>query len=190
MPVSVIPFRMPEPVELPAYFVDDVRRRPAAEAIARGMELLLEFDVAETLVCEWVDDAGRLTLGGVVSRDPARALELRGLLEREAYYGQPLTEAPYSLAGQAYAQASTLLLMGQVGAGEAGPVPAALVQFLLEGKPAGGVGFLYVLGLTGHDGRPLGALSLLRPAAAGPLNHEQPRIAEAFRRLLSSVLER
>ena len=39
-----------------------------------------------------------------------------------------------------------------------------------------------------RDSRPLGALTLVRPASEGPLNHEQPNITEAMRRLLSEIL--
>jgi len=35
----------------------------------------------------------------------------------------------------------------------------------------------------------LGTLTLVRPAADGPLNHEQPNISEAMRQELSGILD-
>ena len=77
--------------------------------------------------------------------------------------------------------------MGQQAAGEEPGLPPALAAHLLP-EGAGNVGFLYVLTLAAADSRPLGALTLVRPASEGPLNHEQPNITEAMRRLLSEIL--
>ena len=45
-----------------------------------------------------------------------------------------------------------------------------------------------VLTMASDDGSPLGALTLVRPQASGPLNHEQPNITEGLRRVLCGIL--
>ena len=79
--------------------------------------------------------------------------------------------------------------MGQVSAEEENPLPAGVIKFLLEGAESGMIGFSYVLPLKGSSGQLLGALTLIRSAASGPLNHEQPNICEAMRRELCQMLE-
>ncbi len=187
MPVNAIPFRMPAPVEIPAHLVSMLRQLPADQAAQRAMELLLQIEAAEILIFEKVDRDGRLELGGVVCQDAAQAGPVRGLLAGEVHYGQPLSAA--SLAGRALAQGSALLVMGQANAGEESPVPPCLQQLLLQRGAGGNIGFVYVLPLGGGALPPRGALTLVRGAAAGPLNHEQPGLAEGMRLVLAGILE-
>ena len=188
MPVSVIPFNMPDPMEIPPHLVDMLKALPSDEAVMdKAMELLTSIEAAETMIYERVDENGVLGLGGVSSTDPRRAAELKHRLAAETFYNQPLENDGESLAAQAFASNSPLLVMGQVAAGEEVPLPAVLKDFLLGGE-SGNIGFLYVLTLTGADERPLGALTLVRPAATGPLNHEQPNITEGLRQVLNAIL--
>lgn len=188
MPVSVIPFNMPDPMEIPPHLVDMLKALPSDEAVMdKAMELLAGIEAAETMIYERVDENGVLGLGGVCSTDPGRAAELKQRLAAETFYNQPLENDGKSLAAQAFANNSPLLVMGQVAAGEEAPLPAVLKDFLLDGE-SGNIGFLYVLTLSGADQRPLGALTLVRPAATGPLNHEQPNITEGLRQVLSAIL--
>tara|TARA_Y100000588_G_scaffold240471_1_gene254232 strand:+ start:288 stop:860 length:573 start_codon:yes stop_codon:yes gene_type:complete len=189
MPVSVIPFNMPEPMEIPAHLVDMLKALPSDEVVMdKAMELLAGIEAAEIMIYERVDENGILGLGGVYCSDVGRAAELRERLAAESFYNQPLNSGDEALAAQAFANNSPLLIMGQVEAGETISLPAALTNFLLGGE-SGNIGFLYVLTLSGADQRPLGALTLVRPMATGPLNHEQPNIAEGLRRQLNAILE-
>jgi len=189
MAVSVIPFNMPEPMEIPEHVIQMLREMPGDAAVGRAMELLMQIDVAETMIYERIDADGNLGLGSVVSVDDDRAGELKVLLEKEEFVGQPLSEAGNSLAGKAFVSQSALLVLGQVEADAESPLPTGLKSFLLEGAQSGNIGFIYVLPLTGQDNRPLGFLTLIRPSATGPLNHEQPNITERVRRELSAILE-
>ena len=186
MPVSVIPFRMPEPALIPEHIAGQLRQMPALEAVRRGLELLMQIEVAHVMVWERIDEEGRLRLQEVLSREGSPE-ELKERLASEPFYGEPLKGAASGLAGQALETGQSLLVMGQQAAGEDSGLPPALASHLLPAG-AGNVGFLYVLTLVAEDGRPLGALTLVRPASEGPLNHEQPNITEAMRRLLSEIL--
>ncbi|MDP6019580.1 MAG: hypothetical protein QGI32_26115, partial [Candidatus Latescibacteria bacterium] len=65
------------------------------------MELLIQVDVAETMVYERIDERGVLELGHVLSSDGRKAGELRAHLEEEEFVGRTLSEAGESLAGKA-----------------------------------------------------------------------------------------
>ena len=186
MPVSVIPFRMPEPALIPEHISGNLRQMPAPQAMRRGMELLMQIEVAHLMLWERVDGDGRLHLQEVLSREGSPE-EIHQRLAVEPFYGQPLAGAASGLAGRAFEAGQALLVMGQQAPGEEPELPAALASHLLP-DGAGNVGFLYVLTLAAEDGPPLGALTLMRPASEGPLNHEQPNITEAMRRLLSEIL--
>lgn len=186
MPVSLIPFKMPAPLEIPAHLVAALRQLPPGEAMRRGMELLLQIDAAEVILYERLDRSGRLELGGVVCRDSSRTEAVQELLRQEEFYGKPPSAEGRSLAGAALAQGSALLVMGQAQPGEEAPLPARLREWLLA--TGGSVGFVYVLPLAGQDKNPLGALTLIRPATAGPLNHDQPGLVEGMRQVLSRML--
>ena len=188
MAVSIISFKMPDPMEIPDHIADGLRQMPADEAVKKGAGLLLDIDAAETIIYERVDEEGHLQMRAVVTRQ-GRGEELGEQLRQQEFYGKPLTEEGNSLAGAAFARKSSLLIMGQAVAGEEPPLPTGLAQHLLGGSGNGNVGFMYVLTLAGADDHPLGALTLLRPQATGPLNHEQPNITEGLRRVLCGILE-
>ncbi|MCY3735747.1 MAG: hypothetical protein OXG13_05060 [Gemmatimonadaceae bacterium] len=186
MAVSVIPFQMPEPAAIPEHITGHLRQMPAEAAMRRGMELLMQIEVAHLMLWERVDGEGRLHLQEVLSKEGSPE-QIRERLSAEPFYGQPVIEAASGLAGRAFEAGQPLLIMGQQAAGEEPELPPALAAHLLP-EGAGNVGFLYVLTLADGDGPPLGALTLVRPASEGPLNHEQPNITEAMRRLLSQIL--
>lgn len=71
-------------------------------------------------------------------------------------------------------------MMGELEAAEPGPFPPAFAGYLLDGAPRANVGFLYVFPLVDATGKAHGALALHRRLAAGPLNHDQPAIAQAL----------
>ena len=187
MAVMVIPFSMPEPMEIPEHIIASLRAMAPDEAVHKSMELLAQIDAAELLVYDKVVD-DRLELGSVYAKSTNGA-ELEQKLKSETCYGQPLDAG--SLTGSAFAQGSALLVMGQVeGDGEqAGPFPRVLREAVLGGASNGDVGFNYVLTFQAHDGRALGALTLMRPHGSGPLNHEQPNVTEGLRRLLGDILQ-
>ena len=176
MPVSIIPFNMPDPAEIPPHIIDSLKAMPPDEAIAKGMELLLQIEAADTIVYERLNTEGTAELGHVAG---AGADILRGSLEQDG---------AHTFAEQEGAATSALLIMGQAAADEESALPNGAVQFMLEGAASGMLGFNYVLPLKNDDGPLLGALTLIRRAASGPLNHEQPNICEALRRELSQIL--
>jgi hypothetical protein len=176
-------------MEIPEHIVAMLREMPKDAAVEQAMELLMQIDVAETMVYERVNESGNLELGSVVSTDSQRAQALKVLLEKEDFFGQSPAAAGSSLAGKALADQAALLVLGQVEAGDDNPLPAGLKDFLLAGAQTGNIGFVYVLPLSGQDNRPLGALTLVRPAATGPLNHEQPNITERVRLELGFILD-
>jgi hypothetical protein len=186
MAVNVIPFQMPEPMEIPEHIVEQLKQMPADEAMRRGMELLMQIEAADVMLYERVDDDGRLQLADVLTKEgPADPLQVS--LSAESFYGAPLNGAASGLAGRAFEAGQSLLVMGQAAAGDEPQLPPALAGHLLNGGE-GNVGFLYVLTLTTAEDRALGALTLIRAASEGPLHHEQPNIAEAMRQLMSQIL--
>ena len=190
MAVSIIPFKMPEPMEIPEHIVSMLRELPKHDAVAKAMELLIEIDAAHTTIYEAVDDDGNLQLKEVLSTESASASTLKQQLESGEIYGKRLTQMEAdSLAAQAFAQESSLLVMGQVDGGTQSALPADLQKHLLAGADSGNVGYIYVLLFSGADDRPLGALTLIRPFVEGPLNHEQPNITERVRQELCSILD-
>ncbi len=187
MPVTVIPFKMPEPMEIPAHIADSLRQMAPDDAVKKGMELLLQIDAAETVIYERVNGDGNLELGSVVSSSgEANAVEER--LGAEAGYGQPLTGDSQSMAGAAFAEKSPLLIMGQAQEGDEMPLPESLKALVLNGAEVGNVGFIYVLTFVDGEQTPLGALTLIRSPDSGPLNHEQPNITEGLRQVLNEII--
>ena len=190
MAVSIIPFNMPEPMEIPEHIVSMLHNLPKDDAVAKAMELLIEIDAAHTMIYESVDGDGNLQLQEVMSTDTANADVLKQQLESDAVYGKHLTQMEAdSLAAQAFAQESSLLVMGQVDGVTKNALPADLKKHLLAGQDSGNIGYIYVLLFSGADGRPLGALTLIRPFTEGPLNHEQPNITERVRQELCGILD-
>ena len=175
MPVSIIPFAMPAPAEIPAHIIDALRQMPPDEAARKTVELLMQIEVAETIVYERIDREGVIAVRHVAGH---RSADLEATLEK----------ADGSFASAAAAHNSALLVMGQADADEESALPAGVVGFLLNGAGSGSIGFNYVLPLASEHGQRVGALTLMRSAGEGALNHEQPNICEAMRRELSAIL--
>lgn len=169
MPVSIIPFNMPEPAAIPPHIVASLEAMSPDEAVIQGMDLLLGIEAADTIVYERVGQ-------GVVHTAGAGAEVLQRVLEQDKAHSFASLD-----------EDSALLLVGQTRADEKSPLPAEVVRFLLEGAKYGSIGFSYVLPLKASDGRLWGALTLIRRAASGPLNHEQPNLCEGMRRVLSRM---
>ena len=176
MPVSIIPFNMPEPAEIPPHIIDLLKSMSPDEAVAKGMELLMQIEAADTIVYERISEGDVPKLAHVAG---AGAEQLQAVLEEDV---------ARSFAGQEGFGPSALLIMGQAEVSEESVLTAGVLRFLLEGAESGMLGFNYVLPLTGAEGQLLGALTLIRRAASGPLNHEQPNICEGLRRELGQIL--
>ena len=171
MPVSIIPFNMPEPAEIPPHIVASLEAMSPDQAVIQGMDLLLGIEAADTIVYERVGQ-------GIVHTAGAGAEVLQRVLEQDG---------AHAFIDQDGVGPSALLLVGQAQADEESPLPAGIVRFLLEGADSGSIGFSYVLPLKASDGALWGVLTLIRRAASGPLNHEQPNLCEGMRRLLSQI---
>ena len=189
MAVSVIPFNMPAPMEIPSHIVEMLSGMEPGEAVCKGMELLMGIDAADAILYERIAGDGTLHLHAVRSGD-GRSGELERTLGQESFYGRPLGEDARSTAAAAFEKNSPLLIMGESSGDGDGPLPPGLGKVILGGSDSGNVGFVYVLPLSGAGDRPLGALTLIRAQKNGPLNHEQPNIAEAMRQLLGRLLDR
>ena len=176
MPVSIIPFNMPEPAEIPPHIIDSLKSLSPYEAVAKGMELLMQIEAADTVVYERISEDGVPKLAHIAG---AGAEQLQAVLEEDVVR---------SFAGQDGFGPSALLIMGQAEVSEESTLPAGVLRFLLEGAESGMLGFNYVLPLTSAEGQLFGALTLIRRAASGPLNHEQPNICEGLRRELGHIL--
>ena len=175
MPVALIPFSMPDPAEIPSHIINALEAMEPDEAVKKGMELLMQIEAAETMVYEQIDAEGRPQLQYVLGR---RASDLEAVL----------SNSDGSFAEAIIAQKTALLVMGQASLNEDSDLPSGIVDFLLDGASEGSTGFNYILPLSDHDGGVLGALTIMRPAGDGPLNHEQPNICEAMRLQLSAIL--
>ncbi|MEE3235367.1 MAG: hypothetical protein VX294_14465 [Candidatus Latescibacterota bacterium] len=174
MPISVIPFNMPEPAEIPSHIIDSLRSMAADEAVIKSMELLMQVEAANVIVYERLIDSGS---------------ELRGVVgEKSAILQSILESADGTLTDLATEHKSPLLIMGQVVLDDIDPFPEGVTGFLLNGEESGSVGFNYILPFQSQDGRILGTLTLFRSANDGPLNHEQPNICEAIRVELTGIL--
>ena len=173
MPVSIIPFNMPEPAEIPPHIVTSLEVMSPDQAVIQGMDLLLGIEAADTIVYERVGQ-------GVIHTAGAGAEVLQRVLEQDGVH---------AFANQDGIGPAALLLVGQADADEESPLPAGVVRFLLEGAEGGSIGFSYVLPLNASDGQLWGVLTLIRRAASGPLNHEQPNLCEGMRRVLSRMCD-
>ena len=98
MAVSIIPFKMPEPMEIPEHIVSMLRELPKHDAVAKAMELLIEIDAAHTTIYEAVDDDGNLHLKEVLSTESATAGTLKQQLDSGEIYGKRLTQAGFDVA--------------------------------------------------------------------------------------------
>ena len=190
MTVTVIPFNMPEPMEIPSHVVEMLSEMDSDEAVCKGMELLMGIEAADTIVYDRISDEGLLELHAVIAGD-GRAASLEHTLRQESFYGKPLSSAGNSLTGVAFEKESSLLIMGEISGGDDDePLPVYLRQGILNGNDRGNVGFVYVLTLTGSENEPAGSLTLIRTQENGPLNHEQPNITEGLRQLLCQLLQK
>ena len=69
MALHVIPFNMPEPMEIPAHIVEQLRQMPVGEAVRKGMGLLMQIEAADIILYERIDEGGLLQLESVMGRD-------------------------------------------------------------------------------------------------------------------------
>ena len=175
MPISVIPFNMPEPADIPSHIVDSLRSMEADEAVIKSMELLMQIEAANAIVYERSINNNSNVVGAVGDRSE----ELESILRI----------SDRTLTGMAIEHNSPLLIMGQVATDDKDTLPNGLTNFLLNGNPTGSVGFNYVLPITTKENKILSTLTLFRLANEGPLNHEQPNICQAIRILLSDILD-
>ena len=76
MPVSIIPFNMPEPATIPPHIVASLEAMSQDEAVVQGMDLLLGIEAADTIVYERVGQ-------GVVHTAGAGAEVLQRVLEQD-----------------------------------------------------------------------------------------------------------
>ena len=60
MALHVIPFNMPEPMEIPAHIAEQLRGMPVGEAIRKGMGLLMQIEAADIILFEQIDASGQL----------------------------------------------------------------------------------------------------------------------------------
>ena len=188
MALTVIPFNMPAPMEIPSHIVDMLCEMDPDEAVCKGMELLMGIDAADAIMYERIAGDGTLHLHAVHAGD-GRAGELEHTLRQESFYGARLGADARSTAAAAFAKNTPLLIMGESSGDGEGPLPPNLGKVILGGNDSGNVGFVYVLPLAGGGARPLGALTLIRSQKNGPLNHEQPNIVEGMSRLLGRLLD-
>ncbi len=185
MPVTAIPFKAPAAFDIPPHMADAIRHAPRQAAAMEAIALLEQIDAGEALAIGFTDADGRLGKGPHAATDPAAFAALQAL--GEARDAAPA--GPDDFMGRAVADAKPLLYMGEVGPDEAG-FPAAFRDWLLGGQAAAPVGFLYVYPLLAPDGKAHGALMIRRSLAAGPLNHDQPAIANALAGLLGEAAAR
>ena len=188
MAVTVIPFSMPAPMEIPSHIVELLSEMNPDQAVCKGMELLLGIDAADAILYERIAADRTLHLHAVQSGD-GRSEELEQILGQESFYGGPLGADARSTAAAVFEKNSPLLIMGESSGDEEEPLPPGLGKALFGGNDNVNVGFVYVLPLAGAGNRPLGALTLIRAQKKGPLNHEQPNITEGMRQLLGRLLD-
>jgi hypothetical protein len=148
--------------------IDGLRQQDARAAAADVLELLRQLDAAEAQLVAFGKD--ELTPGPVLGG--------QGLDQALEQVRQPGGTPDF--LRQAIERGTPLLLMGELRQDEPGPFPPAFAGYLLGGAASANVGFLYVFPLVDEHGAAHGALALHRPLQAGPLNHDQPAIAQAL----------
>lgn len=175
MPLAAIPFKSPAPFELHPMMADPIRQGAWEDAARRALELLTQIDAGEVMAIARTDVAGRLVLTATQGADAAAEAAL------SAWAAAPAPEAASdAFLGRALRDGQPLLYMGAAGADDGDPLPPPLRAHLLAD---GQLGFLYLYPV-GESG----ALMIHRPLAAGPLNHDQPAIAQAVAGLLGDAL--
>lgn len=174
MPLAAIPFKSPPPFELHPMMAEPIRQPPWATAARHALDLLVQIDAGEALAVAATDPSGRLILTATHGAVPEAEAAL------EAWTAAPAPEAAEDgFLGRVLRDSQPLLFMGAATPEEGEPLPAPMRSHLLAG---GQLGFLYVYP-AGSDA----ALMIHRPLAAGPLNHDQPAIAQAVAGLLGDA---
>jgi hypothetical protein len=175
MSVSIIPFKVFEAAEIPGAVTARMAELGPEQGVEYVLELMLQIDAASTIAFQRVDAAGTMEVSVVAG-------------ERRQELGDALAAAGKISPGQrAVERRSALLIMGTAEESDS-ELPEDLVRFVCGGQDTGNVGYIYALPLESPGELPLGAMTLLRPAAAGPLNHDQPGIVEAVRQELGALL--
>jgi len=182
VPLASIPFKSPPPFELPPMMAQPLRTSPRQAAAEAALELLGQLDAGEAMAVAFVSDEGHPVLSAV--RGSTTAAEKALDAWRAEASGPPSAN---DLVGKTLLEGQPLLFMGEAQADDASPLPASLKAHLLAGATQAPIGFLYTYPLPGPDHKPLGALIIHRPLAAGPLNHDQPAIAQAVAILLGEA---
>ena len=138
MAITVIPFNMPEPMEIPSHLVEQLKSMPADAAVSRAMELLMQIEAADHMVYERVDADGNLQLVEACGKNGPDASLLEAL-SADGLHGTSIADSTSTLAGQAFGQGSSLLIMGQHDDNKTSPLPPALLTFLLGDSGVGNV---------------------------------------------------
>lgn len=182
MPLTAIPFRLPEALALPEALVAPIAAAPDWRAAANlALELLQQVDAFAWAFSVGQEADGRLLAGPWRARGP-RAEAIEALSFALAARPAPLEEA--GVVGQALAEGQPRLVMGEALPGQ-DPVAPGAFRRALAGE-GGALGFVYVLPFGAGPRR--GALVLGRALADGPLNHDQPALASALGPLLGGRL--
>ena len=88
MPISIIPFNMPEPAEIPPHIVASLEAMSPDEAVAQGMDLLLGIEAADTIVYERIGQGVVHTAGAGAEVSAAGAGAGRRALFRRSGRGR------------------------------------------------------------------------------------------------------
>jgi len=171
MPLMSVPFKLPAPYPLPVGLTQTLQGQPVDQNVQAIMHMLIEEGMADVALLEVVEgDTLRVKAVQARQSEPFRAL-----------VGASETSGD-RFSAKALEAGSSLLVMGDLDASEAGLRPA-FVDAFLAGRPQADLGFAYVLPLIGEGGKRHGVLTLVR--GDGPLNHDQPAIVQAFGQWLS-----
>lgn len=182
MPLASIPFKSPPAFDLPPMMAEPLRTAPRSEAAQAAIDLLTQVDAGEALAVVFVDSQGTLTPGAAHGSTPQCQQAL------EAWHREsPAAITPHDLFGKVILEGQPLLWMGDLRAEDDTPLSPSFKEHLLGGAPQAPLGFLYAYPLPGRFEKPVGALIIHRPLAAGPLNHDQPAIAQAVAQLLGEA---
>ncbi|MEB3329738.1 MAG: hypothetical protein VKQ33_10945 [Candidatus Sericytochromatia bacterium] len=175
MPLAAIPFKSPPAFELHPMMADPIRQGPWPEAVGRALELLVGLDAGEAMAVVRRDAAGRLAVSATHGTTAGAQAALA------AWAASPPPEAATdAFVGRVLREGQPLLMMGAATPSDAAPLPEVLRGSLLA---EGQLGFVYLYPIAGEA-----ALMIHRPLPAGPLNHDQPAIAQAVADLLAGAL--
>ncbi|MEB3223074.1 MAG: hypothetical protein VKS61_13440 [Candidatus Sericytochromatia bacterium] len=175
MPLAAIPFKSPPAFELHPMMADPIRQGPWAEAVGRALDLLAGLDAGEAMAVARRDAGGLLAVTAVQGAAAAAQAALEG------WAAAPALEAEADgFLGRVLREGQPLLMMGAATPAEGEPLPEALRAHMLAG---GQLGFLYLYPIASEA-----VLLIHRPLATGPLNHDQPAIAQAVAGLLADAL--